>query len=157
MNSSLLEISAPLWTELIADLCRRGGGARESGAFLLGTVHGAVRRIEAWVPYDELDSNALAYGYVRLGTSAFARLWSKCAEFGMVVVADVHTHPGSPRQSNSDRANPMVSQAGHIALIVPNFARGRVTPHNLSVNVYLGSKRWESFFNRNAQARVRVI
>lgn len=157
MNSSQLEISASLWTELIADLRRRGGGARESGAFLLGAVDGAVRRVEAWVPYDELDLNALTYDYVRLDTAAFARLWSKCSELGMVVVADVHTHPGSPRQSNSDRVNPMVSQAGHIALIVPNFARGQVAPRNLSVNVYMGDKRWESFFNRDAQARVRVI
>ncbi|WP_413707138.1 Mov34/MPN/PAD-1 family protein [Ralstonia sp. Ralssp110] len=157
MNSSQLEIHALLWTELMADLRRRGRGARESGAFLLGAVDGAARRVEAWVPYDELDSNALAYGYVRLDTSAFARLWSKCSELGMVVVADIHTHPGGPRQSSSDRANPMISQAGHIALIVPNFAHGRVAPHNLSVNVYMGGKRWESFFGRDAQARIRVI
>ena len=157
MSSNLLEIPAPLWAKLIADLRRRGGGTRESGAFLLGTVHGAIRRIEAWVPYDELDSKALAYGYVRLDTSAFARLWSQCSELGMVVVADVHTHPGGPHQSTSDRANPMVAQAGHFALIVPNFARGRVAPHNLSVNIYKGAKRWESFFNRDAQALVRMI
>lgn len=157
MNSSLLEISAPLWTDLIADLRQRGGGRRESGAFLLGKMDGAVRRVEAWVPYDELDPNALTSSYVRLDTSAFTRLWSKCSELGKIVVADVHTHPSGSRQSNSDRANPMVSQAGHLALIVPNFACGQVTPRDLSVNVYLGDKQWESFFKRDAHARVRLV
>ncbi|SPA36211.1 conserved hypothetical protein [Cupriavidus taiwanensis] len=157
MNSSLLEIPASLWTELIADLRRRGGGRRESGAFLLGKMNGAVRRVEAWVPYDELDPNALTSSYVRLDTPAFARLWSKCSDLGKIVVADVHTHPRGPCQSNSDRTNPMVSQAGHLALIVPNFACGQVTTRDVSVNVYLGGKQWESFFQRDAQARVRLV
>ena len=42
---------------------------------------------------------------------------------GLTVVADVHVHPGDSGQSNSDRAYPMISQAGHIALILPRFAR----------------------------------
>lgn len=32
----------------------------------------------------------------------------------MMVVADVHTHPGRAFQSESDRTNPMVARAGHI-------------------------------------------
>lgn len=141
----------------MADLCRRGGGRRESGAFLLGSMAGGIRRVDFWVPYDELDPGALKAGYVRLGTAAFTRLWATCAEAGKVVVADVHTHPGGPRQSISDRANPMISQAGHFALIVPRYARGRVVPQDLSVNIYLGDKQWESFFELDAQARIQLM
>ena len=79
-----------------------------------------------------------------------------CAEKGLTVVADVHTHPGVPTQSRSDRANPMISQAGHFALIVPRFARGRVEPRDVSVNVYLGSKQWVSYFKREAHELIRL-
>ncbi len=156
MNCNPLEVPAPMWKALIDDLRQRGFGKRESGAFLLGTMDGDIRRVQAWVPYDVLDANALTAGYVRLDTSAFTRLWAICAEKHLTVVADVHTHPEGPGQSRSDRANPMISQAGHIALIVPKFARGRVAPRDVSVNIYLGSKQWASFFKRDAQVLVRL-
>lgn len=156
MNCDQLEVPASMWKALIEDLCKRGSGKRESGAFLLGKKDGDVRRVKTWVPYDELDADALTAGYVRLDTSAFTRLWEICAETGLTVVADVHTHPGGPVQSSSDRANPMISQAGHFALIVPSFARGRVAPCDVSVNVYLGCKQWASHFNRHAQELIRL-
>lgn len=157
MNSYLLEMPAPLWAQLVAGLRERGCGVRESGAFLLGDIDGGARRVQAWVPYDELDPNALARGYVCLSTATFTKLWAKCSELGLVVVADVHTHPNGPQQSWSDRTNPMISQAGHVALIVPRYAKGRVAPSDISVNVYLGAKRWSSFYGQDAQKRIRLV
>lgn len=156
MNSSLLELPASLWGDLIADLRIRGGGVREAGAFLLGTTTATVRTAHTWIPYDELDATALSKGYVRLDTEAFSLLWSKCAEKKLTVVADIHTHPWGPRQSFSDRTNPMISQAGHIALIAPRYAQGVISPEDVSCNIYLGEKRWESYFGSQAQQRIRL-
>ncbi|KRB79048.1 hypothetical protein ASE07_04995 [Noviherbaspirillum sp. Root189] len=147
----------PLWTDLISDLRLRGGGIRESGAFLLGDANGLTRRVRMWVPYDALDPNALAKGYVCLSTAAFTKLWGKCSEFGMAVVGDIHTHPKGPRQSVSDKTNPMISQAGHVALIVPHYAQGNVMPSDVSVNVYLGGKQWSSFYGQDAQNRIQLL
>lgn len=155
-NISQLEIKRSLWANLVTDLRMRGGGKRESGAFMLGRIEGAVRQVDSWVPYDLLDSAALSNGYVRLGTQAFTALWARCAELGKVVVADVHTHPLGPRQSQSDRANPMIAQAGHVALIIPNFAQGAVLPNSISVNIYHGAKRWSSYIGRDAELLVRL-
>lgn len=157
MNSQLLELPEPVWAGLIDDLRRRGGGIRESGAFLLGELNGGTRRVQTWIPYDELDASALAQGYVRLSTATFTKLWAKCSELGMVVVGDVHTHPKGPRQSMSDKANPMISQDGHIALIIPNYAQGKVMPSDVSLNVYQGSKQWNSFFSHDAQQRIDLV
>jgi proteasome lid subunit RPN8/RPN11 len=157
MNSYLLEMPAPLWARLVADLRERGRGVRESGAFLLGEIGDGARRVQAWVPYDELDPEALTRGYICLSTAAFTKLWAKCSTLGLVVVGDVHTHPYGPRQSLSDKTNPMISQAGHVALIVPRYATGRVAPSDVSVNVYLGAKRWSSFFGPDAQKRIRLV
>jgi len=74
----------------------------------------------------------------------------------MQVVADVHTHPRGPGQSPSDRANPMIGLTGHMALIIPRFAQGNVTPADVSVNVYLGAKRWESHFGQQAVVLIKL-
>jgi len=157
MNSNRLEVPTATWLDLMADLRQRGGGKRESGAFLLGQVQGYTRHVRSWVAYDDLDPEALTKGYVRLGTAAFTKLWAVCEARRQVVVADVHTHPREPHQSLSDRTNPMVSQAGHMALIVPRYAQGVVTPCSVSVNVYLGAKSWASYLDREAEARVFLV
>ncbi len=152
-----LEFQWEVWTSLILDLRKRGGGHRESGAFLLGHVGPTVKAVRAWLPYDELDPGSLNYEYVRLSTAAFSRLWTICAERDMQVVGDVHTHPLGPAQSLSDRVNPMVSIAGHMALIVPGFAMGEVTPADVSVNVYRGSHKWSSHFGSQAAALIKLL
>lgn len=151
-----LEFRTGVWPALMADLCRRSRAFRESGAFLLGKTNLTGKVVHEWLPYDELDPASLNFEYVRLGTNAFSKLWTECDVRGLQAVADVHTHPRGPRQSRSDRANPMISLAGHVALIVPNFAQGVVQPSDVSVNVYLGGGAWQSYFERDAAALIKV-
>jgi proteasome lid subunit RPN8/RPN11 len=155
MNSSqkLLEFAPGLWGALMMDLKERGGGHRESGAFLV-SARNEIDLVSRWIPYDELDSGSLNYDYVRLEPRAFTRLWKICSENELRVIADIHTHPFAPVQSQSDREHPMVSFPGHIALIVPRFALGKVTPFDVSFNVYLGDGIWESCFGIEAAARI---
>lgn len=152
-----LEFQSAVWNSLILDLRERGGGQRESGAFLLGHVGPSAKAVRAWLPYDEVDPGSLNYDYVRLSTETFSRLWTICAQRDMQVVGDVHTHPFGPAQSFSDRANPMVSIAGHMALIVPGFAMSDVTPADVSVNVYLGAHNWVSHFGSQAAALIKLL
>ena len=56
--------------------------------------------------------------------------------------AAAHTHPAEAFQSSSDKANPMVAQAGHIAIIIPNFARSPVQPRHLRIYEYCGQHEW---------------
>lgn len=151
-----LEFPRRTWTALMMDLRQRGQSRRESGAFLLGNICQGVKAVHDWLPYDELDPSSLNYDYVRLSSESFSRLWLTCEQRGLQVVADVHTHPLGPAQSPSDRANPMVSVAGHIALIVPRFATDDVEPTDVSVNIYLGSKRWMSFLGPDTSRFIQI-
>ena len=137
-----LSCPARLWRAGLAELHRRGGGRRESGAFLLGRDAGRRRTIERFVFYDELDPRCLDTGIVDFDGAGFPPLWRICAESGLAVVADVHTHPGRPGQSHADRDNPMIATRGHIALIVPAFARQPVGADRLGIYEYQGGHRW---------------
>jgi len=149
-------MDAALWIALLRDLRARGGGYRESGAFLLGKLANGTRIAEAFVPYESLDSEAQHHDYVRLRTEAFGNLWAECAQQKREVVADVHTHPFGPRQSISDRENPMISIAGHVALIVPLFAMHDVGPADVSVNLFHGRGRWTTYLGKEAEKKFYV-
>lgn len=154
LNLKPLEFQPGVWAQLMLDLRKRGGGRRESGAFLLGKVEGDSKVVHTWIPYDELDPASLNYAYIRLSTETFTKLWIECAARDFQVVGDIHTHPKGPVQSQSDRENPMVSVAGHFALIAPWFAQNNVIPSEVSLNVYLGAKRWSNFYDDNAASMI---
>lgn len=146
-----------LWGECLGELARRGGGYRESGAFLLG-VEAVTRRrcrkeIRRFVCYDDLDPRALDSGIIDFDGSGYNPLWALCRTTGLKVVADVHTHPGKARQSGIDKKNPMVATPGHIAFIVPDFAQ-RVPAHtSLGMYEYLGAHEWTDHSGRSITRR----
>lgn len=140
-----LSCSQALWERLLAALRERGGGRRESGAFLLGVRDPAGRaRIHDFVLYDDLDPRSLATGIVRFDGRYFSDLWAICERRGLEVVADVHTHPAGSWQSRSDQAHPMIARDGHLALIVPDFARSGVRREDVGVYRYRGAGRWDT-------------
>lgn len=130
------------YRSVMAELHRRGNNRHESGAFLLGNRIDGYPVVTRAVFYDDLDRSAYDQGICILHGDSFGKLWALCRERGLEVVADVHTHGGRAGQSEADRTNPMIAQAGHLALIVPDFARAPVKPTSLGIYEYMGNHAW---------------
>jgi hypothetical protein len=139
-----LRCQRAIWRAGVAELARRTlGGRRESGAYLLGRERAdGSKEILEFIYYDDVDPQALANGAVVIRQTALPRLWTICRERGYGVVADVHVHPGGYGQSDSDQANPVMPRAGHIALILPHFARGEPKPSAIGMYEFLGNGVW---------------
>lgn len=139
-----LVCKADLWTQVLRELRNRGGGVREAGGFLLGRREASgLRRITHFVAYDEVDPLALR-GIIVFDGSKMDRVWARCANLGLEVVADLHTHPGGYGQSSIDQANPMLPERGHMALIIPNFADRDYGPGQIGIYEYEGRGAWRN-------------
>lgn len=145
MKNTLL-IKQQLWQKLLNHLRQQGMGTRESGAFLLGSILGTQRIVSGFLPYEQLQSDALHTDYVTLNSTSFTKLWGVCRDNNVSVVSDIHTHRLGPQQSRSDRANPMIARKGHMAIIVPRFAQGKIKSTELGLHCYRGTHKWESLF-----------
>lgn len=156
MADATLIFSRSIWFGCMAELKRRGRGRHESGCFILGAVSGRRKCVGRCVYYDELDPRAYASGVCILDGSAFSKLWEMCRAESLTVLADVHTHPGDPYQSEYDRQNPMIGRAGHLAIIVPRFADGSIWRHRLGVYRYEGDHRWTNLSGWRARGYVKV-
>jgi hypothetical protein len=148
-----LRCNRAIWEAGVAELARRTqGGRQESGAYLLGEdIPGGGQRIREFVYYDDIDPHALETGIVTIRQTALPRLWAHCRERGYGVVADVHVHPGGAGQSESDMANPVMPRAGHVAMILPNFARGRPRPGGIGIYEFLGADRWTNHSRKGSR------
>lgn len=105
--------------------------------------------------YEDLDPDCLTGG-IDFHAEGYQRLSELCRREGLQVIGDAHTHPTDcVRQSATDSGNPMVARAGHVALIVPRFARGRVRLKEVGVARYL-APGWESWWGREAARRLQI-
>ncbi|MCW3122608.1 MAG: hypothetical protein JWQ38_2100 [Flavipsychrobacter sp.] len=154
MLRSKLEIPLSLWRALIAALKKRGKGIRESGAFLLGEIDS--KKVKSFICYDDLDPRAFDTGIIVFESYGFTPLWQYCRENKMRVIADIHTHPGIwTGQSLLDKTNPMIVERGHIALIVPKYARRwRQSLNGVGMYEYLGDFNWLTIAINDNQIKI---
>lgn len=137
-----LSCPATRWRKIVAELERRGERIHEAGAFLLGVERAGHKEVHDVIYYDDLDQNAYSSGVCILHGDAFSKLWAHCRKVGLTVVADVHTHEGAGFQSEADRTNPMIARQGHIAIIIPDFARWPIRQRRLGIYEYHGQHAW---------------
>lgn len=157
MSAHLLEVRQQLWTRLIEHLRCQGAGVREAGAFLLGHKTDTARIVSDFLPYEQLQADALHDDYVSLSAASFATLWDLCRKNSLTVVADIHTHRFGAGQSPSDRANPMVALPGHVAFIVPHFAQRDAPLHEVGMCVYKGDHKWTTYSASDVARMIRLI
>lgn len=157
LRNPMLRFAAPKWQMLLSELHRRTRGIHESGAFLLGRIGEDGRAVEHIVYYDELDPKAYRTGVVVMHGASFGPLWDLCRSRKLSVVADIHVHPEGAWQSIADRDNPMIAQRGHLALIVPYFARPPVQLETLGFFEYQGAHRWRDLSGRHIGRHLHIV
>ena len=164
---------------MMRQLERHGEHRREAGAFLLASaaaagettrVRGFLNRLLRRVParqggaprsaqvdaitavayYKDLDPGCLT-GDITFHAIGYTRLSELCRSQGLMVIADIHLHPGNgTRQSSTDAANPMVARAGHLALIAPRLGAYVTTPDELGAHV-MTTTGWMSYFSEDIE------
>lgn len=70
-----------------------------------------------------------AFGYEIQG-NWLTELWKRLAESRRSVKIQIHTHPGEAFHSSTDDCWPIVSQAGFLSIVIPNFATGEPSLDN---------------------------
>jgi hypothetical protein len=157
MSSPSLRIPWLVWWRLIRELKCRGGGCRESGAFLLGGS--GARKATHFICYDDLDPTALDTGIIIFHGEGFVPLWEFCRTHKMRVLADVHSHVGQwIGQSDSDRTHPMICQNGHVALIIPHLAqRWLQSLAGVGIHEYCGDHRWKTWEPKSGKVRLTLL
>lgn len=156
LDSVRIRMTKRAWRRMTTELHRRGSDRKESGAFLLGSATSSRRRVTAVVYFDDLDANCLVGG-ISFSRSGFDKLWEICERKGLRVIGDVHTHPGDHvQQSLTDEQHPMIAVRGHVAIVLPHYAKDQPSVDDGSVNVFAGAHTWAHFYGTETRAVVRL-
>jgi hypothetical protein len=83
-----------------------------------------------------------AFGY-EVQSNWLTDFWKRLAAAKRSVKVQVHSHPHQAFHSGSDDCWPIVSQAGFVSIVVPNFATGKPSLEDAWVGVILADGRWQ--------------
>ena len=101
---------------------------------------------------------ATTWGSFRTDSDANAKLVLTLARLDLVLVAQVHSHPGDwVDHSDGDDSGALVRFQGFWSLVVPHFARGGMQHlSNLGIHLY-DAGEFRRLSNEAAAARVRIL
>lgn len=157
MSEPKLKIPILKWFSLLFSLKRRGQGKRESGAFLVGRKDKG--KVSDFICYDDLDGRCLDNGIIEFDGKGYVSLWEYCEKNNLSVLADVHTHPGNwVGQSMSDRTNPMIAQQGHLAMIIPRYAKNLFQDlSDVGIYQYKGNHEWSNLSKQEGAIQLTIL
>jgi len=98
----------------------RAAGNREAIVLWAGRPDGSDA---THVTHVIVPSTLAGEGWIQLDSSARLEVVSFLRAENLLVVADVHTHPQEAFLSRIDERHPYSRRTGHVAIVVPFFAR----------------------------------
>ena len=96
---------------------------------------------EAIIPAQKAFRSESGLMYVVEGDELF-RVNKAVYEAGLVLGAQVHSHPAEAYHSALDDAHPLISVLGGLSVVVPDFGQGFITPHSWALYRLDRSGEW---------------
>jgi proteasome lid subunit RPN8/RPN11 len=154
-----IEIAKTLWDQTWDGLKSRGAGVREAACVWAGRRENAgaatVTDVLFLEDQGDVDSGELHHCTSRQATRA---LFELLREKGLVIVADVHTHPGCwVNLSHTDRAHPIEYRRGLIAIVLPNFATQTPRIDSIGTHEYVGDGQWRTLTRGEVRRTLNIL
>jgi len=136
-GGELLRLSKHILRATFQTLRECGRGECECTVYWIGPagknlVDGFEHPLHKRSPFGyEVDDGWLTEFWKRLGASKRS------------IKVQVHTHPGEAFHSTTDDQWPIVSQAGFVSIVIPDFAEGEPSLHNAWVGRLQGDGKWQ--------------
>jgi hypothetical protein len=149
-----LYIPRPILAETERFLKRRGSAGKEGLVLWAGHIDNTTGR--AWVLTTVKAGDSWPHG-VRLRFRQMIRLTEVLASDDMILLAQVHNHPGNLPHSFGDERNPASHQAGYISIVVPNMGLQGIDPQRCFVYEYQNHLRWRELLKEKKSQLFKIL
>jgi hypothetical protein len=135
-GNGLLRVAAEIIHETFRTLRECGQGECECALYWTGPSYSdLVDGVEHPIHQSSLCGYEINDGWL-------TDFWKRLATSKRSTKAQVHTHPGEAFHSATDDNWPIVSQAGFLSIVIPNFATGDISLNNAWVGRLKADGTW---------------
>jgi len=97
-------------------------------------------------------------GHASIDAIPGAEVVSETRSQGLIVLAQIHSHPGSAFHSSADNCNPFVFSEGFFSIVVPYFGKGGMEPlWKCRVYRYGRDEKWHELGKEDIQRTFLVV
>ncbi|MCI0724484.1 MAG: hypothetical protein L0338_36800 [Acidobacteria bacterium] len=97
------------------------------------------------------------YGGVQVPTDEMIRAANLLRKLDLLLVAQIHTHPGDHGHSPGDDVSAVSSLPGFLSIVVPNFARkASLDLEECYFHRYLGKGRWQELSGEESKKLIHI-
>jgi hypothetical protein len=148
-----LYIPRPIFAETERFLKRRGSAGKEGLVLWAGHIDTSGR---AWVLMTVKAGDSWPHG-VQLRFQQMLRLTEVLASNDMILLAQIHNHPGSLPHSFGDERNPASHQAGYISIVVPDMGLQGIDLQRCRVYEYQSRLRWRELVEEEKSQLFKIV
>lgn len=151
-------ISANAWRQVTDHLRDQGRRGQEGYAVLAGTVSrdGTAYATSALLTGHQGGHWTATYG--QPSVAELAAIGRQLHQAGMVLLAQVHSHPGAAFHSATDNGGAASTRRGFLSIVVPNFGMNTFDDFNgCKVYEYQGNGRWREWRPAEMRNRLSVV
>jgi proteasome lid subunit RPN8/RPN11 len=152
-----IELPRRLAKDALAHLKRAGRNGLEGVALWAGQRDGNTFRIQRTI-IPEQDATRTEQGllYVVAGAE-LRRINQELYEAGLMLVAQIHSHPGRAYHSDTDDAFPIVTVLGGVSVVVPDFGRKGINLTTWEVYRLQSGRDWARLSSFEKTALIHLV
>lgn len=148
-------ITSTLLNETLATLRKRGCRQQESIVLWAGKLNEDSK--EAHILTSIVPKKGHWGGGVTLKYSFLLKLNDELHKRELLLLSQVHTHPGDFGHSLGDELNAVSYRLGYISIVVPNFANYSVSFYDSYFYEYIGNWKWCLLTKDEVATRFTVV
>lgn len=148
-----IEVPRSAVEEAIAHLREVGASGYEGFSLWAGKVQGQLFRVEQNIVPIQYGQRSPDGVCVRVGPEELHRVNVWLYQNGMVLIAQLHSHPTEAYHSDTDDAFPIATTVGSFSIVVPNYARGPFCFKKCAIYRLMPRRGWV-FVDRNETERM---
>jgi proteasome lid subunit RPN8/RPN11 len=144
--------------EAIQQHLREAGSThREGVAFWAGQIAAEVFEVHAALVPAQIQTRSEEGVAVMITGDELFRMNVWLHRNHMTVVAQLHSHPGEAYHSDTDNDYSIVTQAGGLSIVVPDFARGPFSLDSAAVYRLDAQGAWSELDAAAAKTLIRIL
>ena len=149
----ILYIPDPIFVETERFLRRRGKSGKEGLVLWAGQKDATGR---AYVLMTIKAGDSWPHG-VRLRFPQMVKLTQLLASNGMILIAQVHNHPGSLPHSLGDEENPTSHEVGYLSIVVPDMGLQGMDLQRCFIYEYQSHLQWRELNNKEKCLLFKIL
>ncbi|MBI1183584.1 hypothetical protein GC194_04900 [bacterium] len=137
-------------------MAHKGTSGMEGVALFAGRIDNDRALVKETIIPEQENGDMEDGLYFSVGQRELKRIARYLYSRGLILIAQIHSHPADAYHSAADDRYPIITELGAISIVVPDFANSPINYLNWAYYRLIGRLQWEKLSNREISKQIKI-